>query len=305
VNRPTDSDWGHAYAHLGDVRLHYVEAGTGPLVVLLHGFPDFWYSWRNQIPRLAAAGFRVVAVDLRGFNLSDKPPGIGSYRSDLLTRDVGLLIEALGEERASVIGHDWGAIVAWLFAMHHPERLERLAILNVPHPSRFVDGARNVRQLLKSWYIFFFQLPLVPEALIRRNDFALLRRLLESDATNPKAFTADDIERYVEAARRPRALTSALNYYRALLRRNPLKTAANLQVIEQPTLVLWGEKDRYLESSLVDPSPRWVPRAEVRRFPNASHWVHMDEPDEVNRMLIDFLRPVLATGRAGDRIKPL
>lgn len=282
----------HDYALVAGIRLHYVEAGAGPLVVLLHGFPDFWYSWRNQIPALVDAGFRVVAPDMRGYNLSEKPPGVSSYKSDVLVRDVALLIEALGETRASVVGHDWGAIVSWLFAMRRPDMLERLVIMNVPHPSRFLDGATNIRQLFRSWYIMFFQLPGLPEASIRVSNFAPLRRLLKSDAVNPRAFTEEDIDRYVEAAARPRALTSAINYYRAMIRSNPFGTASKLKVIDQPTLVVWGLKDRYIEDALAEPERRWVPQLEVKKFANVSHWVHMDESDAVNRLLIDFLSPV-------------
>ena len=193
----------HRYADLGDVRLHYVEAGQGPLVLLLHGFPQFWYQWRHQIPALVEAGFRVVAPDMRGYNLSDKPPGVRAYRVELLARDVERLILACGERRATVIGHDWGAIVAWVAAMHYPGRVERLVILNVPHPARFVDGLLSPGQLLKSSYMFLFQIPRLPEEVICAGDFALLRSALRRDPVRPGTFAADDIERYVRALARP------------------------------------------------------------------------------------------------------
>jgi epoxide hydrolase 4 len=157
----------HGHAELGEVRLHYVEAGEGPLVVLLHGFPEFWFSWRFQIPALVAAGFRVVAPDMRGYNLSSKPRRASAYDTDRLAADLRDLIRERGCERAFVAGHDWGAGVAWITAMNHPEVIERLAILNMPHPRRMHQGLRTPRQLVKSWYILFFQLPWLPELSAR------------------------------------------------------------------------------------------------------------------------------------------
>src|SRR5919107_881423 len=203
----------HRYADLGDVRLHYVEAGGGPPVLLLHGFPPFWYGWRHQLPALVEAGFRVVAPDMRGYNLSDKPPGVRAYRVELLARDVERLILACGERTASVVGHDWGAIVAWIVAMLHPERVGRLAILNVPHPARLLDALLSPMQLLRSSYVFFFQIPRLPEEVFRAGDFALLRSALRRDPVRAGTFTAEDIERYVGAMARPGALTATLNYY--------------------------------------------------------------------------------------------
>ena len=280
----------HRYADLGDVRLHYVEAGEGPLVLLLHGFPQFWYEWRHQIPALLEAGFRVVAPDMRGYNLSDKPPGVRAYRVELLARDVERLILACGERTAAVVGHDWGAIVAWITAMRHPGRVGRLAILNVPHPARFPDVLLSPEQLLRSSYVLFFQLPSLPEEVIRAGDFALLRSALRRDPVRAGAFTAEDIERYVGAMKRPGALTATLNYYRALLR-TPGETRALLKRVETPVLVIWGERDRFLNRGLAEPPRLWVPNLlRVERLPDASHWVAEDRPREVNALLLDFLR---------------
>jgi epoxide hydrolase 4 len=280
----------HRYADLGDVRLHYVEAGEGPLVLLLHGFPQFWYQWRHQIPALVEAGFRVVAPDMRGYNLSDKPPGVRAYRVELVARDVKRLILACGEGTADVVGHDWGAIAAWIAAMRHPGRVGRLAILNVPHPARLLDGLLSPMQLLRSSYMFFFQIPRLPEEVIRAGDFALLRSVLGRDPVQSEAFTAEDIEQYIEAMAQPGALTASLNYYRALLR-NPRETRALLQRVEAPVLVIWGEKDRFLSRRLAEPPRLWVPNLiRVKRLPNASHWVAEDRPLEVNTLLLDFLR---------------
>jgi len=279
----------HRYADVGGLRLHYVEMGSGPLVVLLHGFPDFWYSWRHQLPALAAAGYRAVAVDQRGYNLSDKPRGVRAYDVGTLARDVADLVAALGEERATVVGHDWGGMVAWTVAMRHSDVIERLVILNAPHPERFVRALATLRQLRKSWYMAFFQLPRLPEALIRRDDFASLRRLLKGDPVRPDAFTDADIERYVEALARPGALTAALNYYRALVRRDPRRAASDVRRTDAPVLVVWGERDRYLGPELAAPSAALVPNARVERLPDASHWVHHDSPERVNALLLDFL----------------
>ena len=285
----------HRYADLGDVRLHYVEAGEGPLVLLLHGFPQFWYQWRHQIPALVEAGFRVVAPDMRGYNLSDKPPGVRAYRVELLARDVERLILACGERTAVVVGHDWGAIAAWIAAMRHPERVGKLAILNVPHPVRSLDGLLSPMQLLRSSYVFFFQIPRLPEEVIRAGDFALLRSVFRSDPVRPGALTAEDIERYIEAIARPGVLTASLNYYRALLR-YPGQTRALLRRVEAPVLVIWGEKDRFLSRRLAEPPRLWVPNLlRVERLPDASHWVAEDSPREVNTLLIDFLRSPLTT----------
>jgi pimeloyl-ACP methyl ester carboxylesterase len=284
----------HRYTYLGDVRLHYVEAGKGPLVLLLHGFPQFWYQWRHQIPALVEAGFRVVAPDMRGYNLSDKPPGVREYRVELLARDVERLILVCGERTATVVGHDWGAIVAWVAAMRHPGRVKRLAILNVPHPARFLDGLLSPKQLLKSSYMFFFQIPRLPEEVIRAGNYALLRSVLRKDPVRPGTFAAEDIERYVRALARPGALTATLNYYRALLR-NLGKTRALLKRVEAPVLVIWGERDRFLSRRLAEPPRLWVPNLlRVERLQDASHWVAEDRLQEVNTLLLDFLCSPLA-----------
>jgi pimeloyl-ACP methyl ester carboxylesterase len=284
---------------VGPVRLHVAEAGSGPLVVLLHGFPEFWYTWRRQIPALAEAGFRVVASDMRGYNLSDKPRGVSRYRGEALASDVRGLIEALGEERAHVVGHDWGGEVAWETAMRHPEVVDRLAILNVPHPARFIRGLRSPRQLRRSWYMFFFQLPFAPEAAFRANGFAAPRKVLREDPVWPGAFTEADLDRFVEAWAQPGAVEAMLNYYRAAFRDPAALRAfigranggAGLAVVEAPTLVIWGEQDTALGAELAEPDRRWVPNlVGVERLPDASHWVQNDAPERVNELLVDFLR---------------
>jgi pimeloyl-ACP methyl ester carboxylesterase len=282
------------YAEVGDVRLHYVEAGEGPLVVLLHGFPEFWFGWRFQIGALAAAGFRVVAPDMRGYNLSSRPAGVASYDTDRLAADVRGLIRERGAESALLVGHDWGAAVAYQTAMNHPEVVERLVILNVPHLRRLLHGLRTPRQLRKSWYFFFYQLPGVPERFVRARRWWYFRHLLQD--ARPGAFTPQDIERYVEAWSQPGAATAMINYYRAALRQSPKRAAARLRPIQAPTLVIWGQRDRYLGPELAEPDRDDVPNLDrVERLPDASHWVQHDEPERVTQLLIDFFAPARPT----------
>jgi pimeloyl-ACP methyl ester carboxylesterase len=282
-----DAPLRHGYADLSEVRLHYVEAGEGPLVVLLHGFPEFWYGWRAQIPALAAAGFRVVAPDMRGYNLSSRPRGVAAYDMGRLTNDVRELIGERSAERAMLAGHDWGAAVAWATAFTHPDVVERLAILNVPHPRRLLAGLRTARQLRRSWYMFFFQLPALPERLVSHNRWQGFRDNFERDARSG-AFTAADIERYVEAWSRPGADTAMINYYRAAFRRSPQRAAAGIRPIAAPTLVIWGERDRHLGAELAEPEHRDVPRLDRVERLDASHWVQHDEPETVSRLLAEF-----------------
>lgn len=271
------------------IRLHVAEAGPedGPLVVLLHGFPEFWYGWRRQIPALAAAGFRVLAPDQRGYNLSDKPPRTRDYSTDRLAADVVGLFDALGEERAFLVGHDWGGGVAWTVAQQYPERLRALAVLNCPHVRAFQEVLRrSPRQLLRSWYMAAFQVPWVPEAILGAGRAARLERAMASTA-RPGAFREDDLARYREAWLQAGALTAMLNWYRAGLRHpTPIPTDRN---IETPTLLIWGERDTALGTELIEPITRPCTDIRVERLPDATHWVQHEEPERVNALLIDFL----------------
>jgi len=274
------------YAEVGDVTLHYVEAGNGPLVVLLHGFPEFWFGWRLQIKTLAAAGFRVVAPDTRGYNLSSKPEGFEAYGVDLLADDIRGFIEALGTDSARLVGHDWGGSIAWTVAMNHPEVVDRLAILNAAHPRRLSEGLHHPSQLRKSWYFFFFATPGLPEDVVHARNWHFFRHFL-SDAKPP--YTPEEIERYVEAWSQPGAAAGMINYYRASVRQNQNEALARLHPISAPTLVIWGERDAYLGPELAEPDHDDVPNLDrVERLPDASHWVHHDEAERVNQLLIDF-----------------
>jgi pimeloyl-ACP methyl ester carboxylesterase len=277
----------HRFADVADgIRLHYVAAGSGPLVVLLHGFPEFWFSYRRVLPALAARGFRVVAPDLRGFNLSSKPAGVRAYGIDVVVEDIAGLIRALGEERASVVGHDVGAGISWAFAMTHPEMVSRLAVLNGPHPKRLLDSFRkNPAQLFKSWYVFFFQLPLLPEAVAELDRYELLIKALREEPKRP--FSREELERYRDAFAEPGALTAMINYYRAMFR-----PSTNVKIVPftGPSLVVWGEEDPHLGRELATPDLDLVPNARVEFVSDATHWVHHDQPERVIALLEEHLR---------------
>ena len=271
------------------MQLHYREAGSGPLVVLLHGFPEFWYSWRHLMPALAEAGYHAIAPDMRGYNLSGKPQGVEAYAIDTLADDIAALIESVGERRAHIVGHDWGGAVAWHLAMRHRQLVDHLVVLNAPHPRAFARALRSPGQLWRSRYMLYFQLPNLPEAAIRRNDFAIVRRIFRDDPTRPDAFTELDIDRYIAALSRPWALASALNYYRAAARFRPRRSPGYSSRIEAPTMLVWGDRDRYLGRGLSEGLERWVPNLTVEHLPEASHWVLADAPEEVEQLVVNFL----------------
>jgi len=277
------------YADLSEVQLHYVEAGDGPLVVLLHGFPEFWYGWRLQIRALAAAGFRVVAPDMRGYNLSSRPKDVSSYDTEKLAGDVRDLVHERGAQSALLAGHDWGGSVAWATAMEHPEIVERLAILNAAHPRKLSQGLHHPDQLRKSWYFFFFALPDLPDAIVHANNWHFFRHFLH-DAR--PAYTAEEMDRYIEAWSQPGAATGMINYYRSSVRTPAKKAAAAIHPVQAPTLVIWGQRDGYLGQELAEPEHDDVPNLErVERLPDASHWVHHDEAERVTQLLTSFFAP--------------
>jgi epoxide hydrolase 4 len=273
---------GHQFIEANGLRFHVAEVGEGPLVLFLHGFPDIWYGWRLQLPAIAAAGYRAVAPDLRGYNLSDRPEGTAAYAVETLAADVAAIVEALGETEAVVVGHDWGGVVAWYAAMYHPERVRRLAILNAPHPVAYRRELRSgSKQILRSWYAAFFQIPWLPEAGLRARDHAALRKVWASGPAPDRA----DRQVYREAFRQPGSITAALNYYRAAVRHGMPRA----RKVECPTLVLWGDRDAYLVPRLADGLEGGVPNLRVEHFADASHWLHHEIPDVVNGRLIEFL----------------
>lgn len=284
-----DFELEHHYVATNGIQLHVVQCGPtdGPLVVLLHGFPEFWYGWRQQISVLAAAGYRVWAPDQRGYNLSDKPRRVADYRMNQLGADVLGLIDAADQAKATVIGHDWGAAVTWWLAAQHPERLHRVAILNVPHPAVLGRALRRApRQLLKSWYIFFFQLPWLPEQLIRRRQYRFGRGALRG-TSRPDTFSSNDLREYIKAWSRPGALTGMLNWYRAAFR-SPRRTGKS-GPITVPVRLLWGRQDAFLEPVLAELSAQMCDNAELTYFDKATHWLHHEEPEAVNELLLKFL----------------
>ena len=270
------------------VALHAVSAGPddGPLVILLHGFPEFWYGWRRQIGALAAAGLRVLVPDQRGYNLSDKPTGRGAYRLDALADDVLGLADALGRGRFSVVGADWGGLVGWPLAARSPGYIARAAILNAPHPAtlqRFMLA--HPSQAAKSWYVGFFQAPLLPEMALGAGDYAWLRRALAATA-RPGTFTPEDAERYRAAWAQPGALTAMLNWYRAL----PAGTeSVRSRRIRIPVRVIWGDRDAFLDSGLAEAGLALCDEGEAFHLAAATHWVQHDEAERVNQLLIEFL----------------
>ncbi len=274
------------------INLHVVQAGPkeSEPVLMLHGFPEFWYGWHAQIQYLATQGFRVWAPDQRGYNLSDKPKDIEAYRMYNLVADVVGLIDAMGHEKINLVGHDWGGAVAWAVAMRHPDRLKKLAILNSPHPEVFLKTLRqNRRQRLKSWYMAMFQLPLLPEALLLAGNGTGAARALMS-SSKPRTFTDSDIAEYKQAWTRPGAMTCMINWYRALGRSPSSGTPRGDMRIHVPTLILWGMNDIALDRSMAQPSAEMCDDAKLITYPDAGHWIAHEKPDEVNRELTAFFR---------------
>jgi len=280
----------HKFVQTNGITLHVVTVGPvdGPPVVLLHGFPEFWYGWHNQIPYLAAQGFRVIAPDQRGYNLSDKPRGGANYQIDLLARDVVGLIDALGYDSVFLAGHDWGAAVAWWLVTHYPERLRKLAILNVPHPGVMRQAAQtgNWRQALRSWYIYFFQLPWLPEQFLRLTGRTARNILTVSSRRD--TFSAADLAAYRQAWSQPGALTGMVNWYRAALRLFTKTPTPSPGSIQTPTLMLWGERDVALGKELAQPSIDLCANGRLVFFPKATHWVQHDAATAVNEQLAGF-----------------
>ncbi len=267
------------------VNLHVVQAGPadGPLLILLHGFPEFWYGWNEQIVPLAERGFRVWIPDQRGYNQSDKPAGVAAYALDNLAADVVALIDASGRKKAVVVGHDWGAAVAWWVAATQPDRVERLVVLNVPHPAvmkRF--ATRHIKQALRSWYIGFFQVPWLPETLARLGNYAALARTLKT-SSRPGTFSADDLRAYRVAW--SGALPTMINWYRAALRHPPARDIAVR--IKVPTLLIWGAQDQFLSRQMVQPSIDLCDTGRVVFFGNATHWVQHEEPARVTNLIAE------------------
>ncbi len=302
----------HRFLETNGIRLHCAVDGEGPLVVLLHGFPECWYSWRHQIAALAPR-FRVVAPDLRGYGESDKPRGVDAYALPVLVEDVCGLVAAFGEREAVIVGHDWGGALAWTVAMERPAVTRRLVVMNCPHPAVFAQHLRgDLRQLARSWYMFFFQLPWLPETLLGLNGAWAVANAIRRSAVRRESITEEDLRVLREAASRPGALQSALNYYRAAFR-SPEAVAAwpawlrrfvhgdrplpaprlrleDWPKIAAPTLLVWGEADVALRKELsYGMEPLFTGPFQVKYVPMSGHWVQQEQPEVVNGYLLDFL----------------
>ena len=262
-------------------------AGDGKkLVLCLHGFPELHYSWRFQMPLLAEMGYRVWAPNMRGYGGSSKPEGIASYALDHLTQDVAALIDASGAEEVTLIAHDWGAIIAWAFAIRKIRPLKRLIIMNVPHPKVGEREIRHWRQLRRSWYIFFFQIPRLPEWLLSRNGGEPIKKAFTNMAVDQANFTDDALDHYARAAIRPGSINAMINYYRALLR---FRFDIGNGKVDVPTLMIWGEEDSALNIKCTEGTEEWVSDFTLQRLPGVSHWVQQEAPEKVNAILRDWI----------------
>jgi pimeloyl-ACP methyl ester carboxylesterase len=286
----------HARIDCGEVTLDCALAGQPgkPLVVLLHGFPESWYSWRHQIPVLAEH-FRVAAPSLRGYGDSDRPTDVGAYTIPHLTGDVRGLVRGLGYEDAFVVGHDWGGGIAWAFAIDHPDACRKLVVCNCPHPAIFQQALRsNFRQLLRSWYILFFQIPRLPEWVLTRDNMAALARGFRSMVVRKdrEVFSDHDLAEMRRAFGPPGAMTAAINYYRAQFRNQAsLKRYSVESRIHCPTLLIWAEDDVALGKELTVGTEALIDAPFAIRFiPHCSHWVQQEQPEVVNEALLGFLR---------------
>ncbi len=287
-----EASWQHEFITTNGIRLHYVTQGEGPLMLMLHGFPEFWYSWRHQIPEFAK-NFKVVALDLRGYNDSDKPDQQSAYVMDEFIKDVEGVIKGLGYEKCVLVGHDWGGAIAWSFTYTHPEMVEQLIVLNIPHPAKFAEGLRTPAQLLRSYYMFLFQLPLVPEFFMQASDYQAIETAFVGMAVDKSAFTKADIEAYKDAAAKRGALTAMLNYYRNILQQRMFNQ--NWSVLEVPTLMIWGENDTALGMELTYGTAVYVRDFQIKYIPNCSHWVQQEKPELVNLYMQSFLNKYEAT----------
>jgi pimeloyl-ACP methyl ester carboxylesterase len=288
----------HEYADLGGIRLHYVTAGKGPLILFVHGFPEFWYEWKTQLVEFGR-DYQAVAPDMRGYNLSGKPSDTDQYRMKYLVEDLRGLAEHLGHKKFILVGHDWGGAVAWAYPLSYPGQLEKLIIINAPHPLVFArELGENPAQQKASQYMLMFRSPRAEE-ILSANHYAQLVETVLSDGLKKGYFTEEDRQAYIEAWSRPGALTGGLNYYRAARVGPPTgehgqKTGQSASeqsppIIRMPTLVIWGEKDTALLTGNLEGLDRFVPNLTIRRIPDGSHWVIHEKPDLVNAYIREFI----------------
>jgi epoxide hydrolase 4 len=282
------TDRQHRFLKTNGVNLHYVTQGQGPLMLFLHGFPEFWYSWRHQLDYFSDR-YTCVALDLRGYNDSDKPKGTDAYRIEVFVEDVRGVIQSLGDGPMTLVGHDWGGAIAWAFAYAHPDLLQRLIVMNMPHPAKFAEGLRTPQQLARSWYIGAFQLPLLPELILEAGDFWLIEQAFRGMAIDKTAFSDADLREYKAAAAKPGALTAMVNYYRA--NAPSLASLDSWGMLNLPTLMIWGEDDTALGKELTLGTEAYVSDLRLRYIPQCSHWVQQEQPHQVNALMAEFLGP--------------
>jgi epoxide hydrolase 4 len=271
----------------GNVALQAVAVGPddGVPLLLLHGFPEFWYGWRWQIDALAQAGFYVVVPNQRGYDTSDRPQAVSDYAMPHLVSDVLAIADQAGWERFCLAGHDWGAAVAWNVALRHPDRVSRLAILNVPHPTVMLRHVKtSPAQMVRSWYILFFQLPWLPERWLAARNFQVLASSLVRTSRHG-TFSSEDLQRYRKAWAQPGALRSMIHWYRAAVRYRPEITDP---IVRVPTRILWGVHDQFLRFRMAEESIRLCQQGELVRFDDCTHWIQHEAPERVNRLMIEF-----------------
>jgi pimeloyl-ACP methyl ester carboxylesterase len=282
----------HERVDANGLTFHVATCGEGGrLALCLHGFPECWYSWRYQLPLLARLGYRAWAPDLRGYGESSRPSELSDYAIEKLMDDVAGLIDASHARSAMILAHDWGAVIAWYFAMRKLRPLERLVIMNVPHPAVLERRFGFTRQLLRSWYVFFFQIPRLPERLLAARNYAAVADAFRGMAVDRRRFPDEVIEVYRKNAAHPGALTAMVNYYRAIVRGGGARRqrALGYPVIETPTLMIWGEQDRALGKETTFGTEEFVRELTLRYLPGVSHWVQQEAPEAVNAMLEAWL----------------
>lgn len=283
-------EWQHDYINTNNIRLHCVTQGQGELVILLHGFPEFWYAWRYQIPILSKY-FKVVVPDLRGYNDSDKPET--GYDLDTLTADIRGLITKLGYTKAHIVGHNWGGAIAWNLAQKFPHVINKMVVLNAPHPYRFwQEISSNFEQIVKNWYVLALQLPGVPELIIKPNLKEFITNVLRGQAVRKAAFSAEETAHYQLALAKPGAISAAIKYYQQII--SPqfwIKNWRSPLPIIVPTLMLWSEQDSFLSQDLTKGMEKLILAPfELKFIPECGHWMQQEVPQIVNRELLNFLR---------------
>ncbi len=279
------------YIETNGIRLHCKVGGEGKLLILLHGFPEFWYAWHRQIPVLMEE-YLVVAPDLRGFNKSDKPKGVHNYKLPILVKDVKGIIQAFGREKAFIVAHDWGALLAWELAYDYPDMVEKLMILNGPHPYKmFTNLLGSPSQIRSSWYIFYMQIPFLPEYFLKKRLEEFFEHFLVGWSINKEAFSEEDLQKYKAVYSEPSTVKAAMSYYRAGFRYFWLLWNGKNKKVQCPVFILWGQNDKALSPKLNDNiETLCAGKCTVTYLPNCSHWIQHEQAKVVSNHILDFLK---------------